>query len=414
MRVLVMGAGVVGVTAAWQLLEDGHEVTVIDRQAEAASETSFANAGLVAPGHAFAWASPKAATTLLKSLFRKDQPLRFRLSAEPAFWRWSLQFLAQCTSERARRNTRIKHRLCRYSQAALQDVVARTGIAYDGMHNGVLYLHRSQASLDRGAANMQILEEAGQELEVVDRERAAAIDPALAASKDKIAGAIYGPNDESGDACKFTRALAALCAERGARFRYRTTIRAIAASGERVERVVTDRGEERADAYMLACGSYSPLLTRAFGERLPVYPVKGYSVTVPVDGANNPPTVGGIDEDNLCAYVRLGDRVRSTSVAEFAGYDTSHTPADFRSMLSALEDLFPSGGDYTRPQYWACLRPMTPEGTPVLGRGRLANLWYNTGHGHMGWTMACGTARLCADLIGGRPPDLPLEGLTLR
>jgi D-amino-acid dehydrogenase len=414
MHVLIMGAGVAGVTAAWQLLEDGHEVTVIDREALAASETSFANAGLVAPGHAFAWASPKAAKILLKSLIYKDQPLRYRFRVEPALWRWSLQFLAQCTSERARRNTRIKHRLCRYAQAALQDVVARTGVAYDGERRGVLYLHRSQATLDRGAANMQILKEAGQELEVIDRERAVALDPALAAAKEKIAGAIYSPSDESGDACKFTRALAELCRQDGATFRYGTTIRGIEASGDRIKRIVTDRGELRADLYLLACGSYSPLLTRALGERLSVYPIKGYSVTFPVDGANNPPTVGGIDEDNLCAYVRLGDRVRSTAVAEFAGYDTSHTPADFRSMLTALKDLFPGGADYERPQYWACLRPMTPEGTPVLGRGRFQNLYYDTGHGHMGWTMACGTARITADLIAGRTPDLPLEGLTLR
>ncbi len=414
MRVLILGAGVAGVTAAWQLLEDGHEVTVIDRGAEAACETSFANAGLVAPGHAFAWASPKAAKILLKSLLLKDQPLRFRFRAEPALWRWSLQFLAQCTSARARRNTKIKHRLCRYAQAALQDLVERTGIAYDGERRGVLYLHRSQATLDRGAANMQILREAGQELEVIDRERAAEIDPALAPAKDKIAGAIYSPGDESGDACKFTRALAELCARRGASFGYGTTILGIEASGDRVERVLTDRGEQRADLYVLACGSYSPLLTRGLGERLSVYPIKGYSLTLPVDGANNPPTVGGVDEDNLCAYVRLGDRVRSTAIAEFAGYDTSHRPADFRSMLTALQDLFPGGADYRRPQYWACLRPMTPEGTPVLGRGRFENLHYNTGHGHMGWTMACGTARIGADLVAGRTPDLPLDGLTLR
>jgi D-amino-acid dehydrogenase len=261
---------------------------------------------------------------------------------------------------------------------------------------------------------MQILRDAGQQLEVVDRERAAAIDPALAASKEKIAGAIYSPGDESGDACKFTRALAELCIERGATFHYGTTVRALAAAGDRIERVVSDRGELSADLYLLACGSYSPLLARTVGEEVPVYPIKGYSLTVPVDGANNPPTIGGVDEDNLCAYVRLGDRVRSTAVAEFAGYDTSHRPEDFQSMLRALADLFPSGADYGRPQYWACLRPMTPEGTPILGRGRYVNLHYNTGHGHMGWTMACGTARICADLIAGRQPEIPLEGLTLR
>jgi len=184
--------------------------------------------------------------------------------------------------------------------------------------------------------------------------------------------------------------------------------------GERVERVLTDQGEERADAYILACGSYSPLLARAFGERLPIYPIKGCSVTIPVDGANNPPTLGGIDEDNICAYVRLGDRVRSTAVAEFAGYDVSHTLANFRAMLGALKDLFPSDADLWAAPVLGVPAAVTPEGTPVLGRGRLNNLWYNTGHGHRGWTTACGTRPVSADLFAGCTPDLPLEGLTLR
>jgi len=413
MHVVVMGAGVVGVTTAWQLLEDGHEVTVIDRQPEAARETSFANAGHVAVGHALAWANPRALKMLVKSLVRGDQPLRFRLHGDPAFWRWSLAFLRQCTEAQARRNTRIKHRLCAYSQQALQRVVAKTGVEYDGSRVGVLYLYRSEATLERGVANLRILADAGQEMKVVDRDGVAAIDPALAPTRDKIAGAIYCPTDESGDSAKFSRELAARCAERGASFEYRTTIKGLEVAGDRVERVVTDRGDVRGDGYVLALGSYSPLI-EGLAERVPVYPIKGYSLTLPLDGANNPPTVGGIDEDSLCAYVRLGERLRITSIAEFAGYDVSHRPADFAGMLGSIRELFPSGADYDRPQYWACLRPMTPEGTPILGRGRLANLHYNTGHGHMGWTMACGTARICADLIAGRSPDLPLEGLTLR
>lgn len=414
MRIAVLGAGLAGVTAAWHLLADGHEVTVVDRRSEAALETSFANAGLVSTGHAFAWASPRAAQIMLKSLFLSDQPLRFRLSADPAFWRWSLKFLGQCTTARAHANTRIKHRLCRYAQQALQEVVAATGIEYDGNRRGLLYVHRSQRSLERGIANMRILQEGGQEIEVVDRDRAAAIDPALAPSKSKIAGGIYCPTDESGDSRKFTQALATLCAGRGVRFLYDTTVQRLEPAGDRIERAVTDRGELPAEVYVLAFGSYSPLLTRALGERLAVYPVKGYSVTIPVGDGDQPPTLGGIDEDNLCAYVRLGDRVRVTSVAEFAGYDTSHQTSDFRSMLGALRDLYPKAGDFSRPQYWACLRPMTPEGPPIVGRGRYRNLYYDTGHGHMGWTMSCGTARITADLIAGRATELPLDGLTLR
>jgi D-amino-acid dehydrogenase len=413
MHVLILGAGVAGVTAAWRLLEEGHEVTVVERHAEAASETSFANAGLIAPGHAFAWASPRAPGILLRSLFRDGQPLRFRLSADPALWRWSLRFLRECTAGRARQNTLRKHRLCLYAQAALKQIAADTGIAYDAASGGLLYLYRSQESLDRGVANMRLLAEDGQQLEVIDRERAAKLDPALGPTKDKVAGAVFCPTDESGDACTFTRELARLCAERGARFLYDTSITGFATGGDRIEKIATDRGDLKADLYVLSLGSYSSKFENQLGERVPVYPVKGYSVTIPVDGANNPPTMGGVDEDNLFAYVRLGDRVRLTAVAEFSGYDTSHRPSDFATMLAAARDLFPGAGDYARPQYWACLRPMTPKGAPILGLGRHGNLYYNTGHGHMGWTMACGTARITADLIAGRQPDLPLDGMTL-
>jgi D-amino-acid dehydrogenase len=414
MRITILGAGLAGVTAAYYLQEDGHEVTVVDRQPAAALETSFANAGLLSTGHAFAWASPRAAQIMAKSLVLKDQPLRFRLSGDPAFWRWSLQFLRHCTTLRAHANTRIKHRLCRYAQQALQELIAATGIACDHEQRGLLYVHRTQRSLERGIANMRVLQEGGQEVEVVDRERAAAIDPALAPNKSKVAGGIYCRTDASGDAHKFTQALAALCAERGVRFQYGTTVQRLEAQGDRIERVVTDRGELLADVFVLAFGSHSPLLTKALGERLPVYPVKGYSVTIPVGGSHTPPSLGGIDEDNLCAYVRLGDRVRVTSVAEFAGYDTSHQPSDFRSLLGALKDLFPNAGDFSQPSYWACLRPMTPDGPPIVGRCRYKNLYYDTGHGHMGWTMSCGTARIVTDLIAGRPPELPLEGLAVR
>jgi D-amino-acid dehydrogenase len=410
---VVLGAGVVGVTTAWQLLADGHEVTVIDRQPAAARETSFANAGHISAGHALPWANPRALGTLVRSLRSREEPLRFRFHADPAFWRWSLAFLGQCTAARTRRNARVMHRLCRYAQQALDQLVADTGVEYDASRAGVLYLYRTQAALEHGVANSRILADAGQELEVVDRERAAAIDPALAPTKDRLAGAIYCPTDWSGDCAKFSLALAGRAAARGARFLYGTTIAAVDAVGDRVTRVRTDDGDVAGDVYVLALGSYSPLL-EGVRERLPVYPIKGYSLTLPIDGANNPPTVGAIDEDTLCAYVRLGDRLRVTSVAEFAGYDTDHRPADFAHIVRSVRELLPNAADYSRPQYWACLRAMTPQGTPILGRGRYQNLFYNTGHGHLGWTMACGTARITADLIAGRPPDLPLDGLTLR
>jgi D-amino-acid dehydrogenase len=414
MKVLILGAGVIGVTTAHRLLKDGHEVTLIERNATAAEETSANNAGLVAPGHSYAWSSPKAPGILLKSLWRDDQALRFKLKPDPRLWHWSWLFLRQCNSACARRNTLRKHRLCMYAQQALQQTVAETGIDYDGRRGGLLYLYRSQETFDLGVANMGILADDGQELRAIDRDQAARIDPALGPVKDKFAGAIYCPSDESGDARKFTLGLAEVCAGLGARFLYGTTITGIETEGDQVTAVITDMGRETAEAYVLALGCESPILARRLGVRLPIYPVKGYSVTLPVAARNNPPNIGGVDEDNLTAYTRLGDRLRVTATAEFAGYDLSHKPSDFRHMLGVARDIFPEGADYEQPSYEACLRPMTPEGTPRFGLGPQRNLYYNTGHGHMGWTMACGAARITADLVAGRTPDIPLDGMTLQ
>lgn len=414
MKILVLGSGIAGVTAAWRLLQDGHEVTVVDRQPEPAQETSYANAGLVAPGHSFAWASPKVPKILLKSLWRNDQAFRFRLRPDPRMWAWSLRFLRQCTAARARINTLRKHALCLYSQRLFRELVDETGIDYDGRTGGLLYMYRTADTLERGIANMRILADDGQEQEIANPDRIAEIDPALASARDKIAGGIYCPTDESGDARLFSANLAALCRSRGAEFHFDTTIDAIIANGDRVQKIVTSRGEMRADMYVLSLGCYSPHAVRALGVNLPIYPVKGYSVTLPVGPGNMAPAIGGVDEDNLVAYCRMGDRIRITATAEFAGYSTSYRPSDYVKMLSSAKDLFPSGGDYEKAEYWAGLRPMTPEGTPILGFGRHRNLCYNTGHGHMGWTMACGTAAIVADLIGSRTPELPLDGMTLR
>ena len=414
MKILVLGAGVIGVTAAWELLRDGHEVVVIDRRPEAAMEASFANAGLVAPGHSFAWASPKVPKILLKSLWRNDQAFRFRLSPDPRMWAWSLRFLRQCTAARARINTLRKHALCLYSQGRFRELVAETGIDYDGREGGLLYLYRTPETLRAGIANMRLLADDGQAQEIVEPERIAEIDPALAPVRERIAGGVYCPTDESGDACLFTRNLAALCADRGAEFHFGTTARAITADGDRIEWVITDQGGFHADLYVLSLGCFSPHLARPLGVGLPIYPVKGYSVTLPVGDNHLAPSIGGVDEDNLVAYCRMGERLRITATAEFAGYDTGYKPADFSKMLAAAKDLLPDAGDYESPTYWAGLRPMTPEGTPIMGFGRHRNLCYNTGHGHMGWTMACGAARIVADLVAGRAPEIDIAGMTLR
>jgi D-amino-acid dehydrogenase len=413
MRIIVLGGGVVGVATAYFLARAGHQVTVVDRQVAVARETSFANAGLIAPGHSYTWNSPRAPLILLKSLWRDDMALRFHLSADPRMWAWSLRFLANCTAARSRKYTIIKLKLCLYSQQVLNETAGETGVAYDAVNRGVLYLYRDQGHLARGVATMALLSDHGARLEAVDPERCVEIEPALAGARDRIAGAIFAPGDASGDSRKFSEGLAARCRDLGVVFEMGRTITAIRGDRSRIDGIDTDRGPLTADHYVLALGSYSPLLARGLGLDLPVYPVKGYSATLPTEGGPGVPYVGGVDEANLVAYCRMGDRLRLTATADFAGYDTAHRPADFTQMLGVARDLFPRGGAYDKPDYWACLRPMTPDGPPILGPCRVRNLTLNTGHGHMGWTMACGSARIVADMIDGRTPAIDTAGLTL-
>jgi D-amino-acid dehydrogenase len=412
MKVLVLGGGVIGVTSAYYLARDGHQVTVIERCPEVAAETSYANAGLLAPGHAYAWASPKAPGIMLKSLFSHDQALRLKLRADPRLWWWSWLFLMQCTPRRARVNTIRKLGLCRYSVEALHEVVADTQVAYDGLNGGNLYFYRSDESFEKGVEHTGILREHGLEMQVLERDRVAEVEPALAPHRDSIAGAVYTPGDASGDACMFSRALSAFCVEHLAvTLKCDTTIQGIDTAGDRVAGVITDAGRLEADRYVMALGCDSAIIGRKIGLQLPIYPVKGYSVTVPMRDSDVAPRMGGVDDDNLIAYCPMGKRLRLTSTAEFSGYDRSYRPRDFRAMLRLGRELFGGVGDYDRPEYWAGLRPMTPEGTPFLGPARYRNLYLNTGHGHIGWTMSCGSAKVTADLIAGREPGVDLQGM---
>jgi D-amino-acid dehydrogenase len=414
MRILVMGGGIVGVTTAYQLVQDGHEVVLVERREGAGLETSWGNAGMIAPGHSFAWSSPQAPMILLKSLFARNQALRFRPSADLRLWSWSLLFLRQCTEERARLNTLRKHRLCMYSQKMLHETLAANKLQYDRIGRGILYFHRSQESLDRGVEHMRILADDGQEIRVLDREGVVALEPSLAAAKDRIAGGIYCPTDETGDCSKFAAAIAAACERRGAEFHYGTAVLGFATDGDRIAAVQTPQGDLRADLYVMCLGNDSPILARRLGIKLPIYPIKGYSLTIPVGNHGNPPTIGSVDENNLVAISRFGDRMRVTATAEFAGYDTRHRPRDFDFMLGVAKDLYLDGADYDRALQWAGLRPMTPEGTPIIGQSRYRNLYFNTGQGHMGWTMSHGSARIAADLIAGKTPAIPLDGMTVR
>jgi D-amino-acid dehydrogenase len=413
MRIVVLGGGVMGVTTAYYLAAEGHEVVVLDRQKAVAQETSFANAGLIAPGHVYSWASPRAPMVLLKSLFRDDTALRFRLKADPRLWAWSLRFLANCTAARNRKNTLRKLSLCLYSQKVLNELRLEAKLDFDRTAAGLLYLYRDKAHFDSGVANMAMLNDHGMSLQAVDPARIAELEPQLAHAKDRLAGAIYSPTDESGDCRKFTERVAVAAVGNNVVFMLDHTISRIEFAGDQITGVTTDKGQIEGDAYVLALGSYSPLLASRLGIKLPIYPIKGYSVTLPIEDHKGAPTVAGVDEKNLVAYARLGDRLRLTATADFAGYDTSYEAANFANMLRVARDLFPSAAAYDKPDYWACLRPMTPEGTPILGRCRMKNLYLNTGSGHMGFTMSAGCARIVTDIIAGRNPAIDIDGLTI-
>ena len=413
MKTIVMGGGVIGVAAAYYLARDGHEVTVIERQSSAGCETTYANAGLIAPGHATTWASPQAPMMLLKSLVGADTALRLKFRLDPRLYLWGLYFLRNCTSARQRANTLPKLKLCLYSQEATAALMAETGIACDWVSKGILYLYRHQEQLETGIENMRFLNENGHVQEVIDVAECVRIEPALEPVKERFAGAIYGPNDASGDAHLFTQALAQHCAERlGVSFLYDTTVKGLDTAGDHVEGVVTENGTVRGDVYVMSLGPYVSGALRGTGLHVPIYPVKGYSLTFPIDGHNGAPTVGGIDEQNLTAWARMGDRLRVTATAEFSGYDTDHKPSDFEGMLGVVRELFPDGANYEKPSYWACLRPMTPDGPPMFGKIRHDNLYFNAGQGHMGWTMACGSGRVVTDLIAGRQPEIEIAGMT--
>ena len=413
MKVCVLGAGVVGIATAYWLAEDGHEVTVVDRRGQAADETSYGNAGLVAPGDSHAWASPDALRLLVRSLYRRDLGISVKPSLDPAFLAWTWRFLLECRPSRVRINTLRKLRLALYSRHCTNDIEARTGIDYHSLKNGVVYFHRTQEGLDHGAAHMRLLADNGLKLEVVDRQRLVEIEPALAHAKHKIAGAIYSPMDQTGDSAKFARDLATwLTTHKGVSFAWQTTVTSFEVEAGRIASAATDNGPVRADAFVLALGCESPVVARKVGVRLPIYPVKGYSITVPVRNAARAPRMGGVDEEKLMAYSRLGDRLRVTSSAEFAGIDRSHVPENFRTVIALAEELFGPALDFDGTECWAGLRPMTPTSVPILGRAGPDTFFLNVGHGHLGWTMAAGSGKFVADLVSGRIPGIDPDGLT--
>ena len=414
MRALVIGGGVVGVTTAYYLARDGLEVTLVEKEDELATLASAGNAGLIAPGHSFAWASPAAPMELLRSLTVEDTALRVNPLKAPQMFFWGLRFLRECRAERAVKNTLIKLRLAQYSQRKLDELTATEKIDYHDIHRGCLYIYRDRAKFEAGVRKMKLLLDHDQKQDVLDVDGVLEAEPALAPGRDIIVGAIYGGTDASGDSVKLTRDLAERCRQMGVTIESGNGARRFVVDGGRVRSAVTDRGEMEADLFVLAAGVQSTAIAKTAGVRIPVAPAKGYSATFPLkDAGAEAPTLGGVDEELLVAWCRMGDRLRLTGSAEFTGYEKTYKDRDFRGIMRLARDLFPNAADYENGSYRACNRPMTPDGPPILGKGRYTNLYLNTGHGHMGFTMACGSSKIVSDLIARRKPDIPVEGMTL-
>ncbi|MDQ0512177.1 D-amino acid dehydrogenase [Ancylobacter amanitiformis] len=406
MKVVILGAGVIGVTSAYYLAKAGHEVTVLERQPGPALETSFANAGEVSPGYSSPWAAPGIPQKALKWLFMKHAPLILQPRADLATWRWMLAMLANCTAARYAVNKGRMVRIAEYSRDCLIALRAETGIAYDERMQGTLEVFRTQRQLDNIGKDIEVLKKDGVPFEVLDRAGCVAAEPGLAGSAQKIVGGLRLPGDETGDCFLFTQALSKLAEGLGVTFRYGVDIRRITHSAGRVLAVETATGEVRGDAYVAALGSYAPALLAPLGLRLPIYPVKGYSITVPIVDEARAPVSTVMDEAHKVAITRLGDRIRVGGMAEIAGFNFDLPPARRATLEHSVEDLFGGAGDQSRATFWTGLRPMTPDGTPIIGATRYPNLFLNGGHGTLGWTMSCGSGRLLADLVSGAKPDI--------
>ena len=409
MRILVLGAGIVGTTSAWYLRAAGHEVTVVDRQSAAGLETSFANGGQISVSHAEPWANPHVLPRLIKWLGRDDAPLRWHWRADVAQWLWGLRFLRECLPGRTEANIAAIVRLALYSRQQLQSLRQQLNLEYDQLQRGILHIYTNPEELARAVEAGRIMARYGLERQLLDTAGCLAIEPALQACAGQLLGGDYTASDESGDAHRFTQALAAQAANAGVDFLFETKIERIAAAGGRVAGVVVSNSAGpallTADAYVTALGSYSPLLLQQVGLRLPVYPAKGYSATLSLAEDALAPTVSLTDDEYKLVFSRLGQRLRIAGTAEFNGYNLELDPIRCQALMQRTRQLFPQLAVVGEPQFWCGLRPATPSNVPFIGRSRLPNLWLNTGHGTLGWTMACGSAAALADLMDGKQPN---------
>lgn len=406
MKIVVLGAGVIGVTQAWYLAEAGHEVTVIDRQSAPAMETSYANAGEISPGYSAPWAAPGVPLKAVKWMFQRHAPLVVNFAPEPAKIVWMAKMLMNCTASAYAVNKARMVRLAEYSRDCMVALRAQTGIEYDGRQQGTLQLFRTQKQVDDAAKDIAVLRDGGVPFELLDRAGCVAAEPGLAGSADLVAGGLRLPHDETGDCHMFTERLAEMARARGVEFRWGVNVHSLRHDGTRLTGVETDQGMVTADAYVLALGPHSAALARPLGLHLPIYPMKGYSLTLPIIDESRAPVSTVMDETYKIAITRLGDRIRIGGLAEIAGYDLSLNERRRETLVQSVEALFTGAGDHARAGFWTGLRPMTPDGTPVVGASTFGNLFLNTGHGTLGWTMAAGSGRLLADIISGHAPDI--------
>ncbi|MFZ3183904.1 MAG: D-amino acid dehydrogenase [Pseudomonas sp.] len=413
MRVMVLGSGVIGTASAYYLARAGFEVVVVDRQDGPALETSFANAGQVSPGYASPWAAPGVPLKAIKWLLQKHAPLAIKATGDLDQYLWMAQMLRNCTASRYAVNKERMLRLSEYSRDCLDELRAETGISYEGRTLGTTQLFRTQAQLDGAAKDIAVLQQSGVPYELLDRAGIARVEPALAAVTHKLAGALRLPNDQTGDCQMFTTKLAQMAADLGVEFRFGQNIERLDFAGDRINGVYIDGKLEVADQYVLALGSYSPQLLKPLGIKAPVYPLKGYSLTVPITNPAMAPMSTILDETYKVAITRFDNRIRVGGMAEIAGFDLSLNPRRRETLEMITSDLYPQGGDLQHAEFWTGLRPATPDGTPIVGATKLRNLFLNTGHGTLGWTMACGSGRLLADLIANKRPQISASGLDI-
>jgi D-amino-acid dehydrogenase len=410
-KVIVLGAGLLGVTSAYYLRQLGHDVTVVDRQATPAAETSFANGGQISVSHAEPWANPSAPLKVLKWLGQEDAPLLFRVRADMRQWLWGLAFLRECTPARTRHNIEQIVRLGTYSREMLQELRTARGIEYDQRTQGILHFYTSQEEFDGAEAPAAQMRALGCDRRVISADEAVRIEPALAHIRAQLAGATYTAEDESGDANRFARELVERCRADGVEFLMSHTVTALREAGGVVDHVEATDSEGRfqrlrADAYVLAMRSLSPLYAQQLGIRLPIYPAKGYSVTMPVKDASMAHQVSLTDDEYKLVFSRLGDRLRIAGTAELNGYDRDLNRVRCEAIVHRVEELFPGAGDTTQAQFWTGLRPATPSNVPLIGRSKLPNLFLNTGHGTLGWTHSCGSGKSIARIVSGLEPEL--------